>query len=111
MRSELRALLSSRSWEYFIITIILINAVTLGLEAELGLLSEFSTALLFVDRLILGVFVVELAARLTAEGVEEDQQRDALVQFGCDHLQDFLLSRPLEGGQLAQALLNVRRAA
>jgi voltage-gated sodium channel len=68
MRSELRALLSSRSWEYFIITIILINAVTLGLEAERGLLSEFSTALLFVDRLILGVFVVELAARLYAFG-------------------------------------------
>ncbi|UPA26675.1 putative bifunctional diguanylate cyclase/phosphodiesterase [Shinella oryzae] len=32
---------------------------------------------------------------VTAEGVETDEQRSALQDFGCDHLQGFLLSKPL----------------
>jgi diguanylate cyclase (GGDEF)-like protein len=52
-----------------------------------------------------------LHMEVTAEGVEEDQQRDALVQLGCDHLQGFLLSRPMNGPRLAQALSDVRSAA
>jgi len=44
--------------------------------------------------------IVELAAALkvkvTAEGVETAEQRDLLVGMGCDELQGFLLSPPLE---------------
>nr|OAP92749.1 diguanylate cyclase [Rhizobium leguminosarum] len=37
---------------------------------------------------------------ITAEGVETDEQRKMLGDLGCDHLQGFLLSRPLTRGQL-----------
>ncbi|NNH68251.1 EAL domain-containing protein, partial [Rhizobium laguerreae] len=33
--------------------------------------------------------------KTTAEGVETDEQSDALVALGCDSLQGFLISRPL----------------
>jgi EAL domain-containing protein (putative c-di-GMP-specific phosphodiesterase class I) len=33
--------------------------------------------------------------KTTAEGVETDEQSDALVVLGCDNLQGFLISRPL----------------
>lgn len=33
--------------------------------------------------------------KITAEGVETDEQREALESIGCDDLQGFLLSRPL----------------
>jgi EAL domain-containing protein (putative c-di-GMP-specific phosphodiesterase class I) len=33
--------------------------------------------------------------KITAEGVETTQQREILRKLGCDHLQGFLLSRPL----------------
>ncbi|CDZ29114.1 EAL domain-containing protein [Neorhizobium galegae] len=36
----------------------------------------------------------------TAEGVETDEQRDALILLGCDNLQGFLLSRPISRGQV-----------
>ncbi|WP_284778344.1 EAL domain-containing protein, partial [Agrobacterium sp. lyk4-40-TYG-31] len=31
----------------------------------------------------------------TAEGVETNQQRDALKSLGCDNIQGFLMSRPM----------------
>ncbi len=61
--------------------------------------------------------IVELAAALdvtvTAEGVETEEQRQALVVMGCAELQGFLLSRPLEAGALAGAArpADARRAA
>ena len=33
--------------------------------------------------------------QVTAEGVETEAQREALVALGCGELQGFLLSRPL----------------
>ncbi|MQY45218.1 EAL domain-containing protein [Rhizobiales bacterium RZME27] len=41
---------------------------------------------------------------ITAEGVETHDQREQLMKLGCDHLQGFLLSRPL-GPAAARALL------
>ena len=36
-----------------------------------------------------------MQVRVTAEGVETAEQRDLLIQMGCDELQGFLLSPPL----------------
>lgn len=36
----------------------------------------------------------------TAEGVETNEQRDALISLGCDNVQGFLLSRPISRGQI-----------
>ena len=62
--------------------------------------------------------IVELAAALkvkvTAEGVETPEQRDLLVKMGCDELQGFLLSPPLERREiqaLAKARPECRRSA
>ena len=38
--------------------------------------------------------------QVTAEGVETEAQREALVALGCGELQGFLLSRPLSSGDL-----------
>ncbi len=48
-----------------------------------------------------------LDMRVVAEGVETSQQREALRSLGCDELQGFLLSRPLD----AAALNALRRTA
>jgi len=52
--------------------------------------------------------VVQLAHGLnlsvTAEGVETEAQRDALVAMGCDELQGFLISRPLSANALSDWL-------
>ncbi|WP_223217012.1 EAL domain-containing protein [Agrobacterium pusense] len=44
--------------------------------------------------------------KITAEGVETTEQRDALESLGCHHLQGFLLARPL-APDAARALLSV----
>ncbi|GGG23595.1 diguanylate cyclase [Rhizobium wenxiniae] len=48
--------------------------------------------------------------KVTAEGVETAEQQELLRDLGCDHLQGFLLSRPLTRGDM-MALLKVRAGA
>ncbi|MCK7610948.1 ion transporter [Roseibium sediminicola] len=68
MRNQVKALVTSRKWEFCIIGIIVLNAVTLGLETSPAAMSEFGGFLMLVDRTILGIFVVELVLRLYAHG-------------------------------------------
>ncbi|PVB62941.1 ion transporter [Labrenzia sp. 011] len=70
MRNRIRALVASRDWEYAIVAIIVVNAVTLGLETSPAVMREMGGLLLFLDRLILGIFVIELALRLYAHGLK-----------------------------------------
>lgn len=53
----------------FIIAVILINAVTLGLETFPYVMARAGTVILAIDRICLLIFVVELALRLYALGV------------------------------------------
>jgi voltage-gated sodium channel len=53
----------------FLIAVILINAVTLGLETFPGLMSRAGPLILGIDRLCLSIFVAELALRLYALGL------------------------------------------
>jgi EAL domain-containing protein (putative c-di-GMP-specific phosphodiesterase class I) len=39
-----------------------------------------------------------------AEGVEETEQFDLLNQYGCDEIQGYLLSRPIEADDLLKLL-------
>ncbi|WP_339893012.1 bifunctional diguanylate cyclase/phosphodiesterase [uncultured Devosia sp.] len=54
--------------------------------------------------------VIEMAHALgmsvTAEGVEDEQQRLLLQQLRCDYLQGYLLSRPLSGDVLVELLIS-----
>jgi voltage-gated sodium channel len=64
MVAGLKSLIESRRFEFFITALILINAVTLGLETVPEAVAAFGSLLVAVDRLILTVFVIELLAKL-----------------------------------------------
>jgi len=68
MRNQVKALVTSRNWELVIIAIIVLNAVTLGLETSPTVMREMGGFLMLVDRTILGIFVIELVLRLYAHG-------------------------------------------
>lgn len=63
---HLKALLTSRRFEFAITALIVINAITLGLETVPAAVDRFGWLLSLVDRVILGVFVLEVGARLVA---------------------------------------------
>ncbi|MBN9669312.1 ion transporter [Roseibium aggregatum] len=67
-RERTRALVTSRNWEFGIIAVIVVNAVTLGLETSPVVMARAGDLLHLIDRVILGIFVVELALRLYAHG-------------------------------------------
>ena len=59
----LKRLIESRRFDLVITVLIIVNAITLGLETSQAAMSEWGSVLLFLDRVILAVFVVELLAR------------------------------------------------
>ena len=46
-----------------------------------------------------------LNLRTTAEGVEEQAQRDTLTELGCDEMQGYLISRPLPAAEMEARFL------
>ncbi|SDG37248.1 ion transporter [Pelagibacterium luteolum] len=70
MRGQLALFLSSRRWEQFIIAVIVINAITLGLETSPEIMAAIGPALIALDSVILAIFVVEIALRLYANGLK-----------------------------------------
>ncbi|WP_420336049.1 ion transporter [Roseibium sp.] len=81
MRNQVKALVTSRNWEFCIIGIIMLNAVTLGLETSPWMMDNFGTMLVTVDRIILGIFVVELMLRLYAHGLKFFKDPWSLFDF------------------------------
>ena len=70
MRGKLAMILGSRRWEQFIIAVIVINAITLGLETEPAIMRAIGPVLMALDALILTIFVVEIVLRLYAHGLK-----------------------------------------
>lgn len=64
MTDTLRRILARPFTERFIIALILINAVTLGMETSPTIMGSWGTYILWLDKAILAVFVVEIVARL-----------------------------------------------
>lgn len=62
--TRLKTLIESRRFELFIMTLIVINAITLGLETSERVMQGAGPLLTAIDRAILVVFVAELLARL-----------------------------------------------
>jgi voltage-gated sodium channel len=60
----LRRIVESPSTERFVMALIVINAVTLGLETSHTMMERFGPSLQVIDHAVLTVFVIELAARL-----------------------------------------------
>lgn len=70
LMDRLKAFLSTRRFETVITVLIVINAITLGLETVPAIMERFGPVLVLIDRAILAVFVVELLARLVAWRLE-----------------------------------------
>jgi voltage-gated sodium channel len=61
---NVKELIESRRFETAIMVIIIINAITLGLETDSDVMESVGPALILIDRIVLGVFVLELLARV-----------------------------------------------
>lgn len=68
MREKVRTLVTSRNWEMAIVALIVLNGITLGLETSKTAMAAVGNVLLFIDQVILVVFVVEIALRIYAHG-------------------------------------------
>ena len=61
---QLKTFLESRRFEAFITALIIVNAITLGLETSERAMAAAGPLLIVLDRAILTVFVIELLARM-----------------------------------------------
>lgn len=68
-RVRMAAWVESPRVQFFIIGIIVINAITLGLETSSAIMARWGDLLLTLDRIILAIFVVEIALRIYAHGL------------------------------------------
>lgn len=64
MLAKLEAIVESPKTEYFIIGLIIINAITLGLETSKTAMAIAGPFLVALDKAVLGVFIVEIIAKL-----------------------------------------------
>ena len=69
MRERVRVLVESSRAQLLITVLIVLNAVTLGLETSEAAMAAAGPALVLADSLILGVFVAEILLKLFAHGV------------------------------------------
>ncbi len=67
-RERLNGLVCSPKTERLVTALIVVNAVTLGLETSATINEALSPWLGWLDKAIVAVFVIEIAARLVAEG-------------------------------------------
>lgn len=67
MINWLKSVLENPSTERVITGLIIVNAVTLGLETSQTVMQRWGDALTFIDRAILAVFVVEIGARIIVQ--------------------------------------------
>ena len=66
LRAKVTTLVEKQWFGRFILTLILINAVLLGMETSASLMAQYGPILLGLDKLLLGVFVVEILLRIFA---------------------------------------------
>jgi voltage-gated sodium channel len=67
-RERAAAWIESRRTQNLIVSLILLNAVTLGLETSQTMMERFGILLVALDRAILGAFVLEIGVKLFALG-------------------------------------------
>jgi voltage-gated sodium channel len=68
VRERVRAVVDAPLFQQVITGVILVNAVTLGCETSPALVAQYGTTLHAIDRVVLVIFVIELAARIYAHG-------------------------------------------
>ena len=68
MREKLRRLVEDERFQRAIVALIVFNAVTLGLETSETVRAHAGGLLVVIDRIVLTIFTLEVAARLIAHG-------------------------------------------
>ena len=68
LREHVGAFVSAPKIQNLITILIVINAITLGLETEAGVRENFGAPLEIFDKIILSIFIAEIAAKLFAQG-------------------------------------------
>ncbi|WP_050524484.1 ion transporter [Pseudorhodobacter wandonensis] len=68
LRARVAALMNLPFTQRFVLGVILFNAVLLGLETSETVMSSFGPAVIFLDTLCLGVFIIEISLKLFALG-------------------------------------------
>jgi voltage-gated sodium channel len=66
--ASVKEIIETPAWERAITALIVLNAITLGLETSATAMRQAGSLLTFIDHAILAVFVVELAARMAVYG-------------------------------------------
>lgn len=66
LRSRIQTFVELPRFGQCILVLILLNAVLLGMETSAALMAQYGSTLLLLDKLLLGVFVVELVLRIFA---------------------------------------------
>ncbi len=69
LRTRLLTVVEGRRVQRVVIALIVINAITLGLETSPAVMAAIGPALLTIDAAILAVFVLEIGARLAGRGL------------------------------------------
>ena len=64
MKGKVGAIVNSSRFEYFIITLIILNAAVLGLETDDGLQAEYGRLFSLVNDLVLVIFILEAGAKI-----------------------------------------------
>ena len=67
-REKLKHYLESKSVQNFIIGLIVLNSITIGFETSEKVMSSVGDTLLLIDKIILAIFVLEIALKLYAYG-------------------------------------------
>jgi voltage-gated sodium channel len=80
-RDKVRRWVEKPGVQSFIMGLIVINAAILGLETDASVMARFGEILLVLDQAILGVFVVEIALRIYANGLRFFRDPWSLFDF------------------------------
>lgn len=106
VRRRLRALVQHPDFDRAIIVVICLNAVTLGLETSATAMAAAGPLILALDKIALGIFVVELAIKLIV--YRRDFFRNGWNLFDLGIVSIALL--PSEGGLAVLRALRILRA-
>ena len=68
MTQRIKQLVASKPFHHFIVAVIVLAGVVAGLETSAALMQTHGATLLALDKIILGIFVVEAALKMAAHG-------------------------------------------
>jgi voltage-gated sodium channel len=98
----LRKVVHDPRTERFIMALIMLNAVTLGLETSSSIMARFGPVLTALDRIIIAVFVIEILSRFIV-------QRSAFFRDGWNLFDTFVVGIALAPATAGFSVLRALR--